>query len=609
MSVVQDLSSNVLLSLPWSRLKESVYESSLVLTTANNDSHVPILRSQSMTSSWTNTYRQTLVFAGILSIPFISNYLFILIQYHWTNIRRTDGQIPPQYPALPVIGSTLSFLWDGASFVKKATTYAGKLTCVRISLLVSGIYLVSEPEAVADMWKQPNLSSPIYVYTVGLRYIFGMREKAIKTYTDDDSGPYRKPHPNSNVAPHNRIDFLTHDSLLRGLTGSSMLPTFQRFQTIVKRNLDAQAIGEDWVEMPDLLAFFRDSVGKATLEALFGPSLLEINPNFVNDLWEFDGQVRNLAKRLPRFMVPKAYRVRDRLKDQIQSWYQYARQHFQDEAAHNDSKDWDPYWGSVMNRERQKTILSIDGQDDAALASTDLGLIWTSVTNLVPSTMMTTLHLFKDTNLLSRVRTSLEDTVSSDENGIEVAMDKLLSKDLLQSVYAETLRLYVQSYITRCSPHEDVPVGSWWLPRNEVSMVASYTSHMNTDLWNTREGKHPVTDFWAERFLLDPNDDQSGPLKRTGEEKVPAKAGDVGVHFSNKGLGGAWIPYGGGFGACPGRLLAKRVIMFTCALLVTEYEVDIRTQDFEMDSSDFGLGTQKPKGAIAFAIRKRNVAR
>ena len=457
------------------------------------------------------------------------------------------------------------------------------------------------------MWKHPSLSSPIYVYTVGLRYIFGMHERAIKTYTVDDSGPYRKPHPNSNIAPNNRIDFLTHDSLLRGLTGSSMLPTFQRFQTIVKRNLDAQAIGEEWIKMPNLLAFFRNVIGNAVLEALYGPSLLTINPSFVEDLWEFDGQVVNLAKRLPRFLVPKAYRVRDRLKDQIQNWYQYARQHSGDDAAHTDNSDWDPYWGSVMNRERQKTLLSIDGQDDAALASTDLGLMWTSVTNVVPSTMMTALHLFKDVDLLARIRTSLEDTVSCDKDGIEVAMDKLLSKDLLQSVYAESLRLYVQSYITRCSPHEDVRVGSWWLPRNEVSMVASYVSHMNTDLWNTQEGKHPVTSFWAERFLLDPNDDQSGPLKHAKEENMPAKTRGVGVHFSNKGLGGAWIPYGGGFGACPGRLLAKRIIMFTCALLVSEYEVDIRTQNFEMDSSEFGLGTQKPKGAIAFAIRKRNV--
>ena len=121
MSAVQDLPSNVLLSLSWSRLRESKYETVLVSTTANNDSYVPTLGSETTNNSWSNTYRQISVFIGILSIPFIFNYLFVLVQYHWANIRRTKGQVPPQYPALPVIGSTLSFLWDSASFVKKAT--------------------------------------------------------------------------------------------------------------------------------------------------------------------------------------------------------------------------------------------------------------------------------------------------------------------------------------------------------------------------------------------------------------------------------------------------------------------------------------------------------
>ena len=120
MSVVQDLPLNVLPFLQWSRLNASVYETALLPITGN-DSQAPIFNSETIASSWSNTYRQTLVVAGILSIPFIFNYLFILVQYHWTNIRRTDGQIPPQYPAMPLIGNTLSFLWDSASFVKRAT--------------------------------------------------------------------------------------------------------------------------------------------------------------------------------------------------------------------------------------------------------------------------------------------------------------------------------------------------------------------------------------------------------------------------------------------------------------------------------------------------------
>ncbi|KAF1839163.1 cytochrome P450 [Decorospora gaudefroyi] len=607
----KDVHHDFAVAISWSRLKEAIYEPFLNQSIPYDASPFASSAQETKSGLWTGTSRQVLVAAGILAIPFVFNYLFAVIVYHWTNLRRTKRQTPPEYPAmLPFVGSTFSFLWDSASFVKKATSYAGKLTCVRISLLVNGIFLVQEPAAVADMWKNQCLSSPIYVYTIGLRYMFGMSEKALETYTADDSGPARNPHPSSNVAPHNRVDFLTHDLLLRGLTGAPMLPTFRRFQTIVKRNLGAQEIGDEWVEMPDLFRFFTKNIGTAVLEALFGPSLLEINPGFADDMWTFDQEVQNLAKRLPRFMIPRAYQVRNRMLAQIQNWYRYAREHFRDDED-GAAGDWDPFWGSVMNRDRQKSLLGIDGQDDAAMASADLGLMWTSITNSVPSTMMTALHIFKDADLLSRIRASLEDTVSRDASGVELAMDKLLSKDLLQSVYAEVLRLYVQTYITRCAPHEDVAIGSWWLPRNEVGMVSSHVSHMNTEFWNEQNGKHPVTSFWAERFLLDPSDAQSGPMKRTAgdmtneAEDKAAKGATDGGQFSSKGLSGAWIPYGGGFGACPGRLLAKRMIMFTSALLVSEFDIEIRTPEFEMDSSHYGLGIQKPKVPVAFAIRRR----
>ncbi|KAH8706987.1 cytochrome P450 [Phaeosphaeriaceae sp. PMI808] len=550
----------------------------------------------------------------VLSIPILISYFLSWVAYHWTYRTQSGRRVPPKFPAIvPILGSTVPFLWDGAAFVKKATTYAGEVTCVRISLLVNCIYLFQDPVAVAAIWKDSNLSSPVFAYSIGLRYLFGMQEKAIKTYTADDSGPYRKPHPNSRVAPGSRIDFLTHDSLLRGLTGAAMTPTFQRVQKIFDRNLAEENIGQEWIEMPDLLTFFRKTLGRAVLEAHFGPSLLRINPGFIDDMWLFDEAVPGLAKRLPRFVIPDAYRVRDRLLMQIHNWYQYARQNFREDSVYAD-RDGDPFWGSAMSRERQKLLLSIDGQDDASVASTDLGLMWTAVTNIVPTTMMTVLHIFKDADLKSFVKSSIGDTLSSNNADpsipMSIDMEKLMQKDLLQSVYAETLRLYVQAYVTRCSPHQDIAVGDkWWLPRNGVSMVSSYVSHMNVDFWNTQGGKHPLTSFWAERFLLDPCDPQSGPIKRDLREVNEPKANIIAAvgagGFSMKGLSGAWIPYGGGYSACPGRLLAKRIILSTCARLLGEFDIIIHTTEFKMDSSGFGLGTQKPLGPVAFAIRRR----
>lgn len=48
---------------------------------------------------------------------------------------------------------------------------------MRISLPLAAIYLLQEPEAVAAMWKNTLLSSPLFIYTAGLPYLFGMKDK------------------------------------------------------------------------------------------------------------------------------------------------------------------------------------------------------------------------------------------------------------------------------------------------------------------------------------------------------------------------------------------------------------------------------------------------
>jgi hypothetical protein len=170
-------------------------------------------------------------------------------------------------------------------------------------------------------------------------------------------------------------------------------------------------------------------------------------------------------------------------------------------------------------------------------------------------------------------------------------------------------------------------------------MVNTYASHMDEGFWNTRGGKYPVDSFWAERFIIDPADAGSGPVRGDvqvqvqGGYKRPVAPVSGGVQsgggggggddggekgqgqgegketqepfFSVQGLEGAWIPYGGGYAACPGRHFAKRIILYTTALLVAAFEVEVLTDRLEMDDRCFGLGTQKPKHKVKFRIRRR----
>lgn len=223
---------------------------------------------------------------------------------------------------------------------------------------------------------------------------------------------------------------------------------------------------------------------------------------------------------------------------------------------------------------------------------------------------MTALHIFRNPALTTRMRFLLLSSGTVSPTTLLPDLTTLLhsTPPLLSSVYAETLRLHLQAYVTRSSPHADVIVGGWTLPRDKVCMVNTYAAHMDEGTWNTRGGRYPVGRFWEERFLVYPGDPGSGPLLRDGGGKQPdlVEEKDKGEPtFSLEGLEGAWIPYGGGYAACPGRHFAKRIILYTTALLVGGYDIEILTDRLEMDDSCFGLGTQKPKHEVPFRIKRR----
>ncbi len=226
---------------------------------------------------------------------------------------------------------------------------------------------------------------------------------------------------------------------------------------------------------------------------------------------------------------------------------------------------------------------------------------------------MTALHIFRNPALTTRLRSLLFSSGTVSPTTLLPDLTALLhtTPPLLSSIYAETLRLHLQAYVTRSSPHADVSVGGWTLPRGKVCMVNTYAAHMDEGVWNTREGRYPVGRFWEERFLVYPGDAGSGPLRKESDEKGLDRVQDKGEtgkgepEFSLQGLEGAWIPYGGGYAACPGRHFAKRIILYTTAMLVGGYDIEILTDRLEMDDSCFGLGTQKPKHEVPFRIRRR----
>ena len=213
---------------------------------------------------------------------------------------------------------------------------------IRIALLNDDLYLVHGAKNVSEMFRISSLSVNM-AYAIALKHCFGMSQKAVNTYINDNSGSQHKPTLGSNVRTQGRVSYQTHESLLKGLLGSGLAPTTDRFEREWTESLSSSNIGCEWQYLPDLLEFFENYLGSAVLKAFLGQELLSRNPSFVHELWTYDKVVMSLAKRLPRFCMPEAYALRDRLLLSIKRWHQFARAS-SPESNQAPDEDSDQYW-------------------------------------------------------------------------------------------------------------------------------------------------------------------------------------------------------------------------------------------------------------------------
>ncbi|KAI1774793.1 cytochrome P450 [Hypoxylon cercidicola] len=352
--------------------------------------------------------------------------------------------------------------------------------------------------------------------------------------------------------------------------------------------------GSNWTHHADLMKVVGDEVTVSIINALCGPYLLKLNPNFLQDFWDFD---RNLQTYVPS----RAYAARKRVLDAVRVWQQHARDHFTDSVM--DVNGDDCFWGSSFFRERQQMFLEMDGFDYDAIASLDFGVIW-AVRNSVTAASWAIFEIYRDTDLLASVRAEVDTCALRSADGrIRFNIEQLLRLPVLQAVYAETLRLRMHFYIIRMPDKVDMNIRDWVIPRRKVVVTPTTVAHMDSKAWNTGlNNEHPVDQFWIGRFLKYPSKGANDNAQPHDSEPSPT--------FSTKELEGSWIPYGGGPRQCPGRHFAKRQILLTMALMVSLFDCEILDEgknvqeDFTLKG--FGGGVSHPAGKVPARIRRRD---
>lgn len=204
-------------------------------------------------------------------------------------------------------------------------------------------------------------------------------------------------------------------------------------------------------------------------------------------------------------------------------------------------------------------------------------------------------HACRDAILMARLRREVETCRTVSASGLAFDIQKLQQQPILGAVWAEVLRLYVATAMSRTPDRADFKLGEWIIPKGKNMILSAYEAHRDEAAFKMYMGSvedyHPLDEFWAERFLV----------TREAQE-------DSGPELNFNGLDGAYIPYGGGSSICPGRHYAKQTMLTTFAFLVTAFEIELCTAEgteVKAGMSYYGTGVLRPMGEVPFRVRRQ----
>jgi cytochrome P450 len=213
----------------------------------------------------------------------------------------------------------------------------------------------------------------------------------------------------------------------------------------------------------------------------------------------------------------------------------------------------------------------------------------------------------------ARVRKEIASTNDPSQSALTVDMPKILANPLMQSIYSEELRLRNAVMIQRTTLADTIMIGDYRFPKGDMIVASTWHEARDRNIWNegTESDFHSVEDFWADRFIVYPNDPTSGPGKAAALRKARAttKSADDKPQFSAELVAGSFIPYGGGQKICPGRFYAKQEAIGSVALFLKAYDIELDCDAGlpQPNMEFFPFGVVQPTKVFKARMRRRKV--
>jgi hypothetical protein len=502
----------------------------------------------------------------ILLTPFLlaavvlaSTRLYTTLRYrlsltHYTSApeNHTKPYPPPSIPyTLPILGSALSFLAPrpGAFWAQLFRSHPRATGACTLLLGGRTMHVLFSPSAVQALFKSRGPSRHGFNQDV-LEKALGMEKHEARRFFGVGESPNEK-----GLTPLQQQENINHDFLLRTDSVNELTAEFTR--TLREQLADELCGGGDRTQEVLIYVWLRARMFKASTTAFMGKRIFEVYPGLGDDFFDVDSGFLSMLFGIPKWFIPAAYEVRERTLDGLERWHMqlYEKCKGKPVDPEGDVK-WEPMFGSRANRARQRYYES-RGMSVRARAALDLGFLFGLSSNAIPATGWMLMHILNpggDKTLLGRVMEELE-KARCEDGTLDIPM--LLSLPLLQSVFHEVLRLYVDVLIRR-ELKEDLTLPlddgkrQVLLKKSGIVMAPSWLGHRDEARWVDP----PCKVFYAERFLkVDPE---------TGK--------DV---FTVGGTTGKFFPFGGGKSICPGRVFAKQEVLASVALVLLTFEFEV----------------------------------
>ncbi|KIV87964.1 hypothetical protein PV10_09154 [Exophiala mesophila] len=197
-----------------------------------------------------------------------------------------------------------------------------------------------------------------------------------------------------------------------------------------------------------LFSFLRRLVGNIAVRAIMGLAFTTNNPNFVDNLWEIDANVKLLLLGLEKLPLPTARAVRKARDEVVRATLEHHKALLVGDQGERST------FGDLSDvSDICKTLLqgwAELGISTESCASTTSAILWAANINTAPIVYWMIRHLFQHRNVLCQIRSEVEPYVqhSSDQDPqIRVDIEALTSRcSLLRAVFLETLRMEAHTF-------------------------------------------------------------------------------------------------------------------------------------------------------------------